>query len=325
MKKIAIIGECMIELNGKPFGDMVQTFGGDSLNTAVYLARCATEQIDIHYVSALGVDPLSEGMIQRWNEEGIDTQYVLRDAIRQPGLYLIQLDSRGERTFLYWRNQSAARYMVQHAEFPRIASALEQMDMIYLSGISLAILPAKDRAILMALLEKLALRGVEIAFDSNYRPALWAVEGGEKIVQETYNQLLSFCHLALVTFDDEQAIWRDKSPEETLSRLKRSGVKQAVVKLGADGCIYQNFSASDTQLEHIHTTPAKDVIDTTSAGDSFNAGFLSGYLTELSPLESAHRGHQLAGVVIQNRGAIVPALATQPITNQFKSINRALS
>ncbi|WP_256710612.1 PfkB family carbohydrate kinase, partial [Mannheimia haemolytica] len=55
MKKLAILGECMIELNGEPFGEMHQTYGGDSLNTATYLARVSSpEQIEVRYISALG-------------------------------------------------------------------------------------------------------------------------------------------------------------------------------------------------------------------------------------------------------------------------------
>ena len=121
MKRIALLGECMIELNGAPFGAMHQTYGGDSLNTAVYLARTAGKETSVEYVSALGCDPISDGMLARWQQEGVGTELVLRDNSRQPGLYLIQLDKKGERTFLYWRNQSAARYMLQHPGFSEVA------------------------------------------------------------------------------------------------------------------------------------------------------------------------------------------------------------
>ncbi|MFC1233851.1 sugar kinase [Vibrio sp. F74] len=317
MKKIAIIGECMIELNGKPFGDMWQTFGGDSLNSAVYLARAAKQHIQINYVTAMGIDPLSEGMVHRWQEEGINTQFVLKDKTRQPGLYLIQLDDQGERTFLYWRNQSAARYMLQHSDFPSLATELEAMNMVYLSGISLAILSDQDRTSLLALLKTLATKGVEIAFDSNFRPALWPQNEDWKTVKDTYSELLSFCDLALVTFDDEQAIWEDDSPEDALIRLEKAGVKKAVIKLGSEGCLFKDFCQTGSEAILVATTPIETVIDTTSAGDSFNAGYLSGHLTGIKPEECCLRGHQLAGAVIQSKGAIVPLFATQAITNQF--------
>lgn len=316
MKQIALIGECMIELNGKPFGEMHQNFGGDSLNSAVYLSRIMSPDVQVHYVSVMGNDPLSDGIVQRWQDEGINTEMVLRDDVRQPGLYLIQLDEDGERTFLYWRNQSAASYMMQHSQFDLVAEKLEHMDMVYLSGISLAILPKQDRRKLLNLLKLLANKGVKIAFDSNFRPALWPQDEEWKTVKNTYSELLSFCDIALLTFDDEQEIWGDKSTDEALNRLATSGVSKVVLKLGIEGCMFRYFS----QLENltISTTPVENVVDTTSAGDSFNAGFLSGYLKALSPAECCVRGNQLAGVVIQHKGAIVPLNVTETVTNTFK-------
>ncbi|MGF1758814.1 sugar kinase [Photobacterium sagamiensis] len=306
MKRIAIIGECMIELNGAPFGTMKQTYGGDSLNTAVYLARVAGQSVAINYVTALGTDAISEGMLSRWQQEGVNTDLVLQDPARQPGLYLIQLDEHGERTFLYWRNQSAARYMLQHPDFSAVDSYLHTVDMVYLSGISVAILPSADRQRLVVLLQQLAAKGVKIAFDSNYRPALWH-DADE--ARQCYQQILALTDLALVTDDDEQALWGDKSTTESVKRLQQSGVKQMVLKMGAQGCLYHDFISAQSEL--IATTAVAHVIDTTSAGDAFNAGFLAGYLTEQSPRDAALQGHRLAGTVIQHKGAIIPASATQ--------------
>ncbi|MBC7003305.1 sugar kinase [Photobacterium sp. BZF1] len=318
MKRVALIGECMIELNGAPFGDMHQTYGGDSLNTAVYLARTAGMSAEVHYVSALGSDAISDGMIARWQEEGVSTGLVLRDGSRQPGLYLIQLDDKGERTFLYWRNQSAARYMLQHDDFEHIATQLGKMDMIYLSGISLAILPQQDRQKLVELLGLLAESGVDILFDTNYRPALW--ESAEQ-AQECYQQVFSYTALALVTNDDEANLWGDSNEEVTLERLKAAGVRQAVVKMGAKGNYYEDFTTQTRTF--VATTPVKQVIDTTSAGDSFNAGFMAGLVNGKSPVKCSEQGHQLAGTVIQHKGAIIPAGAMSHI--EFNEQQPALS
>lgn len=314
MKRIAIIGECMIELNGVPFSTMTQTYGGDSLNTAVYLARVAGQSVAINYVSALGSDAISDRMLERWQQEGINTEYVLRDKKRQPGIYLIQLDQHGERTFLYWRNQSAARYLLQHPKFTQIASRLQDADLVYLSGISVAILPAADRQRLLLLLLKLAENGVKIAFDSNYRPALW---DNAAQARACYQQILSLTDIALVTDDDEQALWDDKSTTESVQRLQQSGVKQLILKMGAQGCLYHDFISGQSEL--IAASPVSHVVDTTSAGDAFNAGFLAGYLTDKSPRDAARQGHQLAGTVIQYKGAIIPISATQFMNFNIKN------
>lgn len=316
MKQIAIIGECMIELNGKPFGAMHQTFGGDTLNAAVYLSRSCElnndeQSINVFYVSAMGCDPLSEGMITCWQEEGIDTSLVLHDDTRTPGLYLIQLDDKGERTFLYWRNQSPARYLLQHPNFDQIEQSLADMDMVFISGISLAILPEKDCSKLLTLLSKLREQGVEIAFDSNYRPALWPNDE-LTTVRANYQAMYQTTDLALVTFDDEQLIWGDKTPQETVQRLHDLGVSKVVVKLGSEGCLVGESDRNDTYT--VATTPVETVIDTTSAGDSFNGGFLSCYLAGGPLKQSCQRGNALAHVVIQHRGAIIPKSATDVVT-----------
>ncbi|MFU2089402.1 sugar kinase [Avibacterium avium] len=312
MKKIAIIGECMIELNGEPFGNMWQTYGGDTLNTATYLARVSHSQdIAVHYVTAMGADKLSQQMIQHWQQDQIHTDSVLIDSNRQAGLYLIQLDKFGERTFLYWRSESAARYLLQHPDYPQVQDKLAEMDMIYLSGISLAILPDADRYALIKQLKQLAEQGVKIAFDSNYRPKLW--ESVAK-TQEIYTALLPFIDLALVTFDDEQALWGDSETAQSVQRLKDFGVKNIVLKQGKDGALFCDAQGNE---QHIATTPVANVVDTTSAGDAFNAGFLNGYLREKSPQQCCQQGNQVAGIVIQHKGAIIDKNATAHLIHQF--------
>ncbi|MDP8170685.1 sugar kinase [Pasteurella skyensis] len=311
MKKIALIGECMIELNGEPFGTMQQTYGGDSLNTATYLARTSlTEKIQVYYVSALGANKISQKMIELWKDDGINTEWVLKDPHHQLGLYLIQLDKQGERTFLYWRNQSAARYLLQHPDYLKVLTGLSLVDVIYLSGISLAILPSDDRTTLIQQLTELKKQGVKIIFDSNYRPALW---NSVEETQHYYAQLLPLVDVALVTFDDEQLLWQDLNEQQCLQRLSLTGIKTIVLKQGKSGVILQE----SCKIQQISTTPINNIVDTTSAGDAFNAGFLNGYLQGKDSATCCQQGNKLAGIVIQHKGAIIPKIATRHLINEF--------
>ena len=247
MKTIAIIGECMIELNGTPFGTMQQTYGGDTLNTATYLARnTARDTLRVDYISALGTDPLSREMRVRWEADGIDTRHVHTDPAHSPGLYLIQLDADGERTFLYWRNNSAARHLLQQPAWPQTAAALANYDHLYLSGISLAILPPADREHLIDILNT---SRVPITFDGNYRPALWKDPAETRTA---YARLLPHVQLALMTWDDEQSLWGDADPEAVIRRLQQAGVREIVLKNGAAGATY---ATGDTR----HHIPAERV------------------------------------------------------------------
>jgi 2-dehydro-3-deoxygluconokinase len=95
MRPLAAIGECMLELSEHPDGRITRAFGGDTLNTAVYLARLG---VPVDYITALGDDPWSEEMLAAWQAEGVGTASVLRLEGRLPGLYIIQTDERAMDT-----------------------------------------------------------------------------------------------------------------------------------------------------------------------------------------------------------------------------------
>jgi 2-dehydro-3-deoxygluconokinase len=117
-KKIAVIGECMIELSQKG-AEVSRGFGGDTLNTSVYIARqVAPEALTVNYVTALGTDSFSQQMLEAWQSEHVDTSLIQRMENRLPGLYYIETDSTGERTFYYWRNEAAAKFWLE-SEQPR--------------------------------------------------------------------------------------------------------------------------------------------------------------------------------------------------------------
>lgn len=296
--KFAVIGECMVELSGQPFTNMRQNFGGDTINTAIYLKMLAKEKIDVSFVSSVGDDSLSKALMDKWQQLGINTSTVLINSNKQPGLYMIETDNNGERTFHYWRNDSAAKYLMQHADIDVIFEKLSSYDAVYLSGISLAILSDQDCQLMLSQLKQLKKLGVKIIYDSNYRPALWqSVEYCKRIS----NDILALSDLALITFDDEKALWQDDSIESCRIRLQRTGVNELVLKDGANGCQYSNTHT----LVNYPTTPVVKVIDTTAAGDSFNAGFLALWLQSEPIDQCAMAGNLVAGQVIQQKGAIV--------------------
>jgi len=304
--RIASIGECMIELSetadaGMPAGRMQRTFGGDTLNTAVYLARSLRgREAQVHYVTALGDDPFSAEMLAAWQDENLATGLVARLPGRLPGLYIIRTDADGERTFHYWRSAAAAREMLRGEHGAALAAALAGFDLIYLSAITLGILDGESRARLFALLEMLRAQGSRIAFDSNYRPRLW-VDRAE--AQTAVNRALSLATFALPTFDDEAALFGDADPAATARRLHGLGVEEVVVKCGAEPCL---ISREGREARVAVERPVRP-LDTTAAGDSFNAAYLAARLSGEAPEAAAAAGHRLAARVIATKGAIIPA------------------
>lgn len=90
-----------------------------------------------------------------------------------PGLYAIEIDTCGERSFHYWRSDAAARYIATDNRFATHLDTLPDDSVIYLSGISLAILTPKGKEALITQLIRLKQRGLTLIVDSNFRPRLW--------------------------------------------------------------------------------------------------------------------------------------------------------
>lgn len=302
-KRVALIGECMLELQGQAFGVMRQGYGGDTLNTAVYLARCgAAAGIRPCYATGLGEDRFSSGLIERWQDEGVDTGLVRRLAGRMPGLYLIEVDERGERSFSYWRDTSAAKAYFDTPITP-LEQGLANWDALYLSGISLAILPPAGRERLFALMRALRERGAMVVFDNNYRPRLWADAGQARA---SFARAFGLASLALVTADDHQALLGLDSAEAALAAAQDLAPPELVIKRGAAATLLR---APGGPWHEAATEPVARVVDTTAAGDSFAAGYLSRRLAGVDALEAALFGNRLAARVIQHRGALIPAEA----------------
>ncbi|RZT91956.1 sugar kinase [Rivibacter subsaxonicus] len=300
---VALLGECMLELQGQAFGAMHQGFGGDTLNTAVYLARCAdASALRCYYATALGDDALSSGLLSRWAAEGLDLSLVRRIPGRLPGLYMIELDECGERSFSFWRDSSAAK-----AYFDVELSPLEcdpgQWDALYLSGTSLAILPASGRQRVFALMRTLRERGATVVFDNNFRARLWPDRAEAR---DCFEQALALASLALVTVDDHQLLLGVNSRDEALAHARELTAPELVIKRGAESTLVRSSGAGWLEVP---TVPVATVVDTTAAGDSFAAGYLCRRLAGASAQQAALFGNQLAARVIQHHGAVIPRAA----------------
>lgn len=294
--RIACLGECMIELRQRPDGLLSRGFGGDTLNTAVYLARLG---VPVDYVTALGDDSHSEAMLRAWAAEGVGTQHVLRLPGRVPGLYLIETDDVGERHFSYWRDSAPVRQLFDVPETSRIEAALADAAYIYLSGITLSLFPGAPRERLFAALEAARANGGKVVFDSNFRPRGWPDRAAARAV---YDRMLRMTDIALAGVEDFALLNGTATAESVLETIRQAGVPEAVVKLIEPGCIV----VADGRVTSVPVPEVLRPIDTTAAGDSFAAGYLAARLNGALPATAAAAAHRLAGVVIEYPGAIIP-------------------
>ncbi len=297
---VAAIGECMVELREQQDGSLLRGFGGDTLNTAVYLARLG---VPVEYVTALGDDPWSDEMLAAWHAEGIGTALVQRLPSRLPGLYIIQTDSAGERRFLYWRDSAAARHVFDHLH----PDALDGFDVLYLSGITLSIYGEPARTLLFDALARCRARGGTVVFDTNFRLRGWPDRALARLL---YERMYAVASIVLASVEDLELM----DPEDGQAVLRRYAPgREIVLKLAQPGSIVLH----DGVERRVAAPPVVGVIDTTAAGDSFAAAYLHARLAGLAPEAAAGAGHRLAGLVVQHAGAIIPKAAmTQQVEEQ---------
>ncbi|MBU2883555.1 sugar kinase [Psychrosphaera sp. B3R10] len=291
--KVAIIGECMLELSMQKNGLYKIGYGGDTLNTAVYLSRCGGL---CDYFTVIGDDSYSSSMKLDWENSGVGVSKVKVAERNNSGLYLIENDDDGERYFHYWRNHSPARQLLHY--YPELFSDLMNYDYVFLTGITLSLYSEDDRQALLGFLKTYRGAGGRVVFDNNYRSNGWV---SVEFAITAYQQMMTLTDVALLSLDDEVLMYGEHSAKQCIQRWERAGVTEVVVKNGHRGCMaYVDEQISEIPLERL-IQPR----DTTAAGDSFNGAYLAARLQSKSVEESVLDGQFCASVVIQHSGAII--------------------
>ena len=294
----------MLELTGSAFGAMQQSYGGDTFNTAVYLSRCGGSALRVSYATALGDDALSEDLLAHWKQDGIALGLVRQIPGRMPGIYQITVDAQGERSFSFWRNESAARSYFD-VEITPLEAQAAQWDAFYFSGISLAILPHAARQRVLQFAARLGQAGKRVVFDNNYRPRLWE---SVQAARATYLSAFAVANTLLITANDHQALFGLADLQASVDDAFALAAPEVVVKRGDAPTLVRLGTATWTQVA---TEPVSTVVDSTAAGDAFAAGYLCQRLASVDPAGAAAYGNRLAARVIQYRGAIIGVSAMQ--------------
>jgi len=254
----------------------------------------------VAYATALGDDPHSDAIISMATAEGIKTDLILRVPGRLPGLYMIETDKKGERRFRYWRGEAPARELFELPEWNRIAQAMLGARLIFFSGITLSLYTNTGLGRLFATVEMARQQGAKVAFDCNFRPVGW--KGDLPRARTVFMEALKRADVALPTYDDEAVLWGDPSPEATVERMQAFGIGEIVVKNGPNTALV----AAGGQQEFVAPVEVAEPVDTTAAGDSFNAAYMAARLQGENPAAAASAGHKLAAEKVRHRGAIMP-------------------
>lgn len=292
INNVIVFGECMVELVNRENDQLSKSFAGDTYNTAVYLKRCSPTQ-SVSFLTAIGADFLSNELLLSMGKEQLNTQYVYRSNDRNLGLYMVRTDEHGERTFAYWRANSAATQTIN-----LMNDSPDNANLFYFSGISLAILDVPQREQLFTKINALKGQGCIIAFDPNYRERLWP---DKATAQHWINKGYASADIAFPGGDDHLALYGHTDADAIFSHLQTYNINEIVVKNGAIGV----HIAIAGQRYIVPVERVQKVIDTTAAGDAFNGGYLAARLQQKSCTDAAGFGAKVAAAVISYPGAIV--------------------
>ena len=292
--RVACIGECMIELRENQEGGLTRRFGGDTLNTALYLARLS---VTVDFVTALGCDDWSSEMITEWCRESIGTSLVVRCPDELPGLYVIQTGRDGERRFSYWRSNSAARKLFSIPETDHLVEALQTYPVLYYSGITLSIFDDNGRARLLSCLQDARRKGAKVAFDTNFRTRGWP---DRDVARAAFLSAIRDADLVFASSEDVELLFGDGG---TTILVEAARSAEVVLKTSEPGCSILCSGCSPVFVPALNVVKA---VDTTAAGDSFAAAYLAARLSGRSPQDAALEGHRLASTVVLYPGAIIP-------------------
>jgi len=288
--RIVCLGEAMVELSARQ-GRWDVHYGGDTLNVALHLTRLG---FDVAYLTALGSDPFAGSMRTAWGREGLDVSLVLTDPDRTTGLYCIDTDEKGERHFSYWRGESAARRMFHVSGIDSAVETAESADLLFFSLISLAILPDEGRELVLGLARRVRGNGGKVAFDNNYRPRLWKSPETARVWRDRAAAVADF---GLPSLSDETLLDGTETAQTVRDHWLMWGCREVLVKLGTDGILLPDGTITRPEVQH-------HALDTSGAGDAFDAGYLAARLRGCAPEEAASHGQRLAGWTVMRHGAI---------------------
>lgn len=311
MTDIAIIGEVMVELAS--LGDKKYSLGaaGDTYNTACTLQGLG---IDVVYLTSIGTGQAANAIREHAAEYEVGLLEPADEPSRSPGLYMITNDDSGERSFDYWRNDSAAKALFSDSK--ALSALLQQVVKVgycYFSGITLAIMSSECRALLLDYLAWYRRKGGKVIFDPNYRPALWDTQDMAANEMSVFRQQVD---IYLPGFEEEERLFGATSVTSAAIQLMDAGVNEGVIKNGAESCTL----VSRKTINQIRITPARSVLDTTGAGDSFNGGYIGARISGLKPDAAVTFAAVVAAKVLAVRGGVLQQKQMSGLKTQLLNI-----
>lgn len=305
---IICLGEAMVEFNqtgGAGSDQYLRGFGGDTSNCAIAAARQGAAAA---YCTLIGADPFGDLLLDLWQREHVDTSTIGRRSDAPTAIYFVTHGETGH-TFTYYRKDSAASRMTP-ADLP--GAALEDAQLLHVSGITLAVSPSLRETAMMAM-ARMRKAGRKVSFDTNLRLKLWPLE----TARDAINVALRQCDVALPSLEDATALTGLSDPQAILDFYLGMGIPLVVLKCGADGVIVGNTEGRWRLTGHRVST-----VDATGAGDCFDGAFLAETVRGAMPLDAVAYANAAAALTTIGYGAVAPIPRRAAVEAFFQSVGR---
>jgi fructokinase len=309
---VLCLGEVLIDLIAETPGSLttasrfLKCAGGAPANVAVGIARLG---VSCGFTGKVAADPFGDFLVSTLHANGVDTRRVVRTREAPTALAFVSRSAGGERDFLFYRNPCADAQLTEE-DLP--LDWLQQVRFLHIGGVSLSRDPSRQ-ATLRAIKHAKANRAV-VTFDPNLRLDLWRDDLAE--CRRLVRRALGFTEIFLPSEEELLLLMDTENLEQAISQVLALGPRVVCVKQGARGALIVTKSASNKPEGFRQPAFAVPVVDTTGAGDGFNAGLIAGLVTGMTLAEAARQGTGVAGLVITKKGAM-SALPTRRQLTHF--------
>ena len=291
---VCSIGEAMIEISNIKNSLYNQSFAGDTLNFCNYLDK---KKLNAFFLSAIGKSEINQSLLDFVKSKNISTKYIKQINQFEIGLYLIKNKDNGEKQFFYWRDESAAKQYFNNIDFLNLYKELKNFDYIYFSGITLSIIHISKLNNFIKLLNLLKSKKIKIVFDFNIRPSRW----NKKNLNIFLDSVLKFVDICFLSGEDMN-YWKNKNDIKSYEQIVRKyKLKHSIFRKNAK---FTYVFLNKTRYVFKNKL-LKTVVDTSGAGDGFNAAYLSNFIVNNDPVLALKAGSSLGSKIVMKKGAIV--------------------
>ena len=310
--KVIGIGEVLIDFVATEPVSYVEAetfkkcFGGAPMNTIVGVARLG---VNAGAITAVADDLFGQFLVKELEKNGVDVSHVkVKKNTRTTLAFVANEPETGERTFMFYRRPwvsgtSDSTLSIQDIDFDYISDA----SILHVSGFALSQKPSRE-AILGAV-EHAKKVGVRVSFDPTLRVDVW---NSERTLRRLYAQMLKFSDITTFSREEATFIFRTKDMEKAAQSALKYGIEIVGIKLGSDGALVKT---KEGQRLYVPAFPVK-AVDTTGAGDAWNAGLLVGLCKDWDLNKCVTVANAIGALTVTKLGAIT-ALPYREELNRF--------